>query len=436
MTTNIHKDQIQVIEQAIQLLQDELKEAIGIDKDKALDLSSKITDSKKMLESLIADQTLFETVLAIIPSDSQTASVSSKKKTQVKLSTSRQRPTLPEDTNDIQMQLFKRFVSNDPSQQSNTLEQWDSIPKYFVTPAKEKELRNAGGLAGAITWQYDYRKLGAQQNKVNKCSVRIQPATIEIEGKSISFFPGRTEELIEEVLKKFVLEQNLGIHNHRQKETWVRFSINMIASELAKMGKQRSHDEIKHALLIMNRTHLTCTFDGTESYSGNLIPQLFLMDRNIYEEEGGTEKFCLAQLPVLITLGIDQYAYRQHGYDTWFSLDQSLSSYLYKRLVLRWTNASPSDPYTIGFQEIRQASALLQQESDRGNRKKLMSAINELISRGIIDRFDDPKELKSGRKIIDVHINVYPTDTFVKQQKAASKRISDSRLHRLNNGIT
>lgn len=407
----------QALEHGLQLLEEQLRTVIGKDKNKSIELSLKIQELKKLING-----------------QPKSLPTKTKNKQQNKSVVLRARPQLPENHDSIQMKLFSTFVSNDPSAQSNTLEQWDSFPKYFVTPAKQTQLRNSDGLAGATTWSYEYKQLGTGQK--HNCAVRIQPATIETpDGKSISYFPGRTEELIEEILKKFVLEQNMGLHSPAQKETWVRFTIHRIAKELADRGKQRSHDEIKQALLIMNRSHITITIDGKESYQGPIIPQLFLVDREKYEEDSNNEKLSLAQLPALITLGIDQYAYRQLNYARWFSLDQSLSSYLYKRMLLRWTNASKTNPYTIGFKEIKQASALLQQESDRGNRKKLMSAIQELIDRDILESFDTPIEIKDGRKVIDVHINVYPTSSFIADQKAANKRANDNYQTRLNHGI-
>ena len=40
-----------------------------------------------------------------------------------------------------QYDLFSRFVTNDPSEVSNTVEFWESIPKYFFTPQQVEKLR-------------------------------------------------------------------------------------------------------------------------------------------------------------------------------------------------------------------------------------------------------------------------------------------------------
>ena len=40
----------------------------------------------------------------------------------------------PDDIKSVQLELFGQFVTNDQSEVSNTVELWESIPKYFFTP--------------------------------------------------------------------------------------------------------------------------------------------------------------------------------------------------------------------------------------------------------------------------------------------------------------
>ena len=106
----------------------------------------------------------------------------------------------------IQFDLFSQFIANDKSKVSNTVEVWESIPKYFFTPKQVEKLRTESGHADPYKREYLYNGI--------VCAVKIQPALIEKEeGKYKAFFPSVTEELVEEALIKFFTEQQYGIHD-------------------------------------------------------------------------------------------------------------------------------------------------------------------------------------------------------------------------------
>src|SRR6056297_242194 len=89
----------------------------------------------------------------------------------------------------VQYDLFSHFVTNDPNEMSNTVELWESIPKYFFTPKQVKKLREPSGLAKPYKWEYLYKDI--------PCMVKVQPALIEQEdGSYKASFPSVTEELV------------------------------------------------------------------------------------------------------------------------------------------------------------------------------------------------------------------------------------------------
>ena len=117
----------------------------------------------------------------------------------------------------VQYDLFSQFITNDPDAVSNTVEIWESIPKYFLSPLQQKKLRTSEGLAKPYEREYIYN------NKA--CMVTIQPALIkQKDGDFKAFFPSVTEELVEEALKKILANQNYGIHDPAKSETWVHWS--------------------------------------------------------------------------------------------------------------------------------------------------------------------------------------------------------------------
>ena len=129
----------------------------------------------------------------------------------------------------VQFDLFGQFVSNDLADVSNSVEYWEQIPKYFLTPAQQKKLRTPEGLAGLYTHEYSLRD---KQGRYLPYTVEIQPALIkQPDGSSKAFFPGKAEEQIEEVLKKIFSDQQFGLHAPDILESWVKFSYSMIRTE-------------------------------------------------------------------------------------------------------------------------------------------------------------------------------------------------------------
>jgi hypothetical protein len=123
------------------------------------------------------------------------------KKNNIEKLETRQPPKSP--VKSVQYDFFSQFVTNDESKVSNSVEIWETIPKYFFTHQQIKKLRNADGLAKPF--KFSYEREGQQ------LTCEIQPTLIEEEdGNYKAYFPSYTEELVEEALKKILTNQNLG----------------------------------------------------------------------------------------------------------------------------------------------------------------------------------------------------------------------------------
>ncbi len=68
-------------------------------------------------------------------------------------------------------------------------------------------------------------------------------------------------------------------------------------------------------------------------------------------------------------------------------------------------------------------SGLLQQATEGRNRKKVLSALDELNKREVLVKYKVENKMV-GNKIIDVKYTVFPTEQFSTEQKAANKRDS------------
>lgn len=314
----------------------------------------------------------------------------------------------------VQYDLFSTFLSNNDVAISNAVEIWDAIPKYFLTPAQQKKLRSAEGLAKPFEWEYTFNG--------QSCAVSIQPAMIkQDDGDYKACFPSVTEELVEEALKKIFTDQRYGIHDPVRAESWVRFTLGMISRELKERGRERNRPEIKHAIAVLSRCVLTLYQGGKEVYSGPILSDLVTVNRAEYLADADRQH--AARLPVFLSHGINSFQYRQFNYSRWMEFDSQLSRWIFKRLVHRYRHASLIDTYHYMYSDVKQNSGLLQQDRDADNRKKVIAALDELQNKGVILSYK-AEEFRQGRKVTDVKYTLTAAPEFIKEQKAANKRVS------------
>ena len=310
----------------------------------------------------------------------------------------------------IQYDLFSQFLTNDPESVSNTVELWESIPKYFFTPAQVEKLRTPTGHADPYEQPYSYKGMD--------CTVTIQPALIKQKSGSYkAFFPSVTEELIEEALKKILADQNYGIHDPGKSETWVKFSLYMVEKELKKRWKTRSIVEIKHAIQVMSRCNITLSKSKKEIWNGAILQDLVTVDREEYIKD--SDSLHAARLPLFISHAIDKLEYRQFNIDRLMSLNTQLSRWLYKRFVHRYKQASMIDTYHFMYSNVKAESRYLEGKAERKNRKKMIDALEKLKGQGVLMSYG-AQEIKEGRKIVDVKYTVTASLDFRTEQKAAN----------------
>jgi len=319
-------------------------------------------------------------------------------------------------TESVQFDLFKSFLTNDENEVSNAIEMWETIPKYFFTPQQVKKLRTSDGLANPFKWEFNYKGMSS--------AAVIQPALIEQEdGSYLAFFPSVTEELVEEALKKILADQNHGIHDVDNVETWVRFSLRMVQRELKARGRTRSNPEVKHAIEVMSKCNISFQQNGKEVWNGTILQDLVTVGREDYLADADSHH--AARLPLFITRSINKLDYRQFNYGRLMGCNQQLSRWIYKKLIHRFKQASLTTQYHFSFSSLANESGLLQQASDTKNRQKVIDALDELKSCGVLYGYKIEQK-KEGRAVTDVVYHVAPASEFIAEQKAANKRASNN----------
>ena len=326
----------------------------------------------------------------------------------------------------VQYDLFSTFFG-EAAELSNTIELWDAIPKYAVSPRNQNALRSADNRLPVHEYCFAYATRRAGQRIESACRVAIQPASVKIAGSYIDFYPSTDEELVEEVIRKIFADQQCGLHDPANTESWVRFSVQMIRKELKARGKTRSIDEIKRSIDILSKTHVSLFVDETDDpvYSAPILSDVTRVTRQKYLEDSSMT--WVARLPALISKSVNELTYRQFNYGVLMSLTSPLARWLHKRLSHNYTNASFMDPYQTLYSSIQRDSGLLTYKRTNDNLKFLEAAFKELLKNRVLHSWERLEERREGRKIIDIKYRLCAHSDFIRDVKAANARLKDSR---------
>ncbi|WP_295623204.1 hypothetical protein [uncultured Lamprocystis sp.] len=326
----------------------------------------------------------------------------------------------------LQYELFTTFFG-DAAELSNTIELWDAIPKYAISPRTQNALRSPDSRLPVHEYSFVYATRRGGQRIESACRVAIQPASIKSEDGYIDFYPSTNEELVEEVIRKIFADQQCGLHDPNNAESWVRFSVQMIRKELKARGKTRNLDEIKRSIDILSRTHISLFVDDTDDpvYSAPILSDVTRVTRQNYLTD--TSITWVARLPALISKSVNELTYRQFNYGVLMSLSSQIARWLHKRLSHNYTNASFMDPYEILFSSIQRDSGFMTYARTNDNLQALEAAFAELQSSRILNAWTRVEKRREGRKILDIKYSLHAHSDFIKDVKAANARLKDSR---------
>ncbi len=322
-----------------------------------------------------------------------------------------------QDQETKQLNLFRQVFgkADGSSDLSNVLMFWDSIPKYSVGLRQQSRMRDKSGKLPTVTHTFHYQG--------EECRVEITPAYIQDPtGEDIAYYPAATEELIEDILRKFLLDASLGSMVEGQgnePQTLVRFSLKMIQRELRRIGKTRSIREIKHALDVMVKSTLKIKRGKNRAHSDSILSSLTMVSREDLETD--PDAMCCAYFARPITQAIHSLAFRQLSYGRMMQHDSQLARWLFRRLSYLYINASLTNTHTIKFSEINTESGLLHHKRKLDRVKAMRRALSELVDSNTLYNFKENHEL-SGRTIKDYVFTLFPHHDFVSMMKAANAR--------------
>jgi len=311
-----------------------------------------------------------------------------------------------------QLSLFQSFFANGEAKEhvSNTIEFWDSVPRYSISRQAMTRLRDSIG-------RLDPLELTFHCNEKHFKAV-IRPARLD----KVDYYPSANEELVEEALRKIASQQSHGFHEPAQR-SGVAFTLHQLREELRKSGHARSYAEIVQSLDILSLAFIEIR--GGEKMKGfersAYLPRLSAVSRADYDQDASAKWY--VQFHPLVSASIDKLTYRQFNYQQLMQHSTQLARWIHRQLILKYTFASMTKPFEMRYSTIYRDSGMLSNYSRADSRRNACDcSMAELVTQKILTKIDRKEVLGARGKVIDIVYILHPTTTFVKEVKAASAR--------------
>ena len=319
-----------------------------------------------------------------------------------------------------QIDIFQTFLCNTNAERdhlSNTIELWDSLPKYSISRQEMTKRRTPDGFLRLLTINFRFRG--------QSLSIVIQPAKImDDDGIERDYYPSASEELVEDALRKIASERPHGYFEEITFQSGVAFTIYQLREELAKRGHTRSHAEIVKSLNILAGSMIEIRTDGNYAGEGftrtNYLPSLAATSRKKLKDDS-TSKW-IAQFHPLVTHSIHSSSFRQYDYHAMMMHSTQLARWLRKYLSAKFNFASIMTTFEILWSTVHRDSNLINYSRPRDGIAALDEAFEELKKHAAISNYE--KNIINGphNKILDVRYILYPSLPFIGEMKAANKR--------------
>lgn len=333
-------------------------------------------------------------------------------------------PTAPE-FNNAQLNLFQNFLYNREEEReklSNVIDLWDSIPRYSVSRQAMHKSRAHGSILKKHTGAFQY------MGKTFTCT--ITPARVtDLDGQERDYYPSATEELVEDALRKLAADQQMGFFDKPNYRSGVVFSLYAVREELKRRGHTRSYQEVRLSIDILSGAIIE--IEGRNGEKGEALvrsaylPSVVAVSRAKLKDDPKAK--WAVQFHPLVTGSIDKVTYRQFNYELMMSHTTQLARWLHKQLVLKYTFADYSKPFEMRYSTVKRDSGLLDGYArERAAIDALETAFNDLKDRGVLSSSERKDITGPRKKLLDVTFKIWPSLEFIREVKAANKRLNDA----------
>ncbi len=308
----------------------------------------------------------------------------------------------------VQLEMFSSFGQ----EYSRSIELYDFIPKYF---RGKKVKRIEGKYLEALDRSFSFR--GIMYN------VTISPARIikkDSSGNIISekdYYPGKKEEIVEEVLKKMACSgKGVFLEDSNSNYLGVLFSLYEVQKELLAVGKSYNIPDIKLAILINNKANIDLVEAGRINdpiISESIFPTIGLTPKSKTGDQKAWVRF-----NSLVTKSVLTKTFRSYNYSVSMSISGDLATYIFKRISHIYIYAAPNKTYDIKMKRLLNEGGFTIQPSIKHNERTVDRNLDELIDKDILIKYIKEECFIEGKKKpIDIYYHLYPHSKFWKEMK-------------------
>ena len=320
-----------------------------------------------------------------------------------------------------QIDLFQNFLVNSDYQKiplSNTIELWDVLPKYAVSPAQQDKMRTKEGLLPLLEREVSF--FG------NEYAIYIKPALLSDE-KGRAYYPSNSEELIEDCLRKIATVQDQCFFDQGHSHCGVKFTLHQLRLELKNQGHARSYQQVLKSLTILAGADIEIRMKNRKAVSFDKYLSLAGFSRETRLDN--PDSMWVAYFHPLVYQAMANVDYRQFNYQLMMALKPQLARWLYKRLAHYYTNAGLLSPLRMTLLDIQRESGMLTRIRTGNAVIELEEIFQALINENVFKNYEKIKDIRGPKnKIVDVEYLVSPHPEFIKSVKAANRRQADDKL--------
>ena len=289
-----------------------------------------------------------------------------------------------------------------PKKYSQSVEKYDFLPKIYYGKGKSSKES-----LPVITRHFESNG----QERV----LEIYPAQIKDHktGETTYHYLGKREEIVEDVLRKLVVEGN-GVYLDGQ--LGLKFSIYQVRKELEKHNHTLSFGEVIESLRILAFARFELRQPDKKR---GIVFSPF--DNCGYEgEEDEITTFVI--FSKIVTEGINNLKFRLYDYERVMQYKNVIARHLHKRMSYFFTQASITHIYTIKLSTIIRDFGLTEQKRVQTNLIDVEKALKEMIEKDVLINYEVEKIWNEKKtKLLDVKLHLRPSISFSNEAKKANK---------------
>ena len=315
----------------------------------------------------------------------------------------------------LQVDLFNYYGIK--TKYSNTIELYESMPKYFYGMQKRSIAKDIKAeILPILERSFVFRE--------RNYKLSVIPAKIKDDKTGITkeYYPSKREEIVEDILKKMAF-QGRGIYFDDL--FGIMFSLREIEQELKEYGHRSKRSEIRQAILINSRATLSVVSEDNKIQLESHFFETAILGQKVQKgAKVSNEQYTLVRFNTLVTKSIKDKTLRNINIDTCLQYDNPVARYLHKRISHHFqADKFGTRAFRMKLSTIVNDSGMPKSKTLRKDFERVKEAIEEMQEIQSIAKFTMEKMYaeKPKNKIVDYMVYIIPSSTFTSEIIQANK---------------